>query len=114
MAPVEAEPGGGLELAGGGGAGASSPPPLPSPGTHRFPTRPSFPLERGGKRAERVAEESDTNPTSRADRDAGGPAITGFRAPDSNARVSPAAGGEAVLARGRSRESEGGGLKKHF
>lgn len=113
MAPVEAEPRGALELAGGGGAGAPSPPPLPSPGTHRFPTRPSFPLERGGgKGAEKVAEESDTNPTSRADRDAGGPAITGLRAPDSNARVSPAAGGEAVLARGRSRESEGGGFKK--
>ena len=59
-----------------------------------------------------MAEESDTNPTSRADRDAGGPAIAGFRAPDSDARVSPAAGEEAVLARGRSRESEGGGLKK--
>lgn len=58
-----------------------------------------------------MAEESDTNPTSRADRDAGGPAIT-FRAPDSYTRVSPAAGGEAVPARGRSRESEGGGFKK--
>lgn len=112
-APAEVVPDAGTELTTGGGAGALQPAaasPLVSP------ARPSFPKQEwgGGKTAEGLDEESDTNPTSRPERDAGGRAIT-FRVPRANAWLALAAGREAEPARGRSCKREGRGLKKkHF
>lgn len=110
MAPVEAEPRGALELAGGGGAGA------PSPASASLPRYPQVPHEAqlsagagGGKGAEKVAEESDTNPTSRADRDAGGPPS---RTPRSRfQRSGLTRRRRRRCSREGSRESEGGGFK---
>lgn len=58
------------------GSGAHRPNAAPPMATQGFPARPDFPQTRGaGRAAEGLGEESDTNPTSRPERDAGGTAI---------------------------------------
>ena len=57
------------------GSGALRPAAAPPMVTHRFPARPGFPQTEQEEEQGRLGEESDTNPTSCPDRDAGDPAI---------------------------------------
>lgn len=71
--------------------------------TNGFPARPGFPQKwGGGKRAEGPGEEGDTNPSSWAERDAGGSAIVsvlpaptvGFHPPQEERRCRRGGGAE--------------------